>query len=234
MLAPCILITSSTFVSAVPSKTPRATVSVLVPPPRPPPRPPPAAPAPAAAPGPAAAGAAAAGAAAGGCVGLVVDPVDQPVLRKVRVKLDVVQTADEVVGHDCRQARDGSGELAVLEMTQPSVPFGDQDRRIGQELEAPGILEARGEHANADFGIGRLVLPGLVWQRRHGNAPAALGAGRTGDDGGKKRGDGDAKDLHGAGEYHWLLGLVAVNGGGAPPAGGSAAGAGQLDVAGTF
>jgi hypothetical protein len=99
------------------------------------------------------------------------------------VQLDVVQTADEVVGYDRRQARDRTREHAVLEMTQPSVPLGDQDRRVGQELEAPGILEARGEHANADFRIRGLVIPGLVRQRRNGNAPAPLRAGRTADGG---------------------------------------------------
>jgi hypothetical protein len=112
-----------------------------------------------------------------------------------------VQAADEVVGYHRRQAGDRIGKRAVLEMSKPSVPFGDQDRRIGQELEAPGILETRSEHAHADLGIGRLVLPGLVGQRRNGNAPAALRAGRSDGDRGEKSGKGD-RSAHGGGEYH--------------------------------
>jgi nitrate/nitrite transporter NarK len=62
-----------------------------------------------------------------GSVAFVVDPVDEPVPREVRVQLDVVQTADEVVGHHRRQTRDRTREHAVLEKTQPSVSFSDQD-----------------------------------------------------------------------------------------------------------
>jgi hypothetical protein len=111
------------------------------------------------------------------------------------VELDVVQAADEAVGHNVRQASDRTRELAVFEVTQPSVPLRDQDRRVGQKLEAPGILETAGEHTHANLGRGRLILPRLIRQGRYRNAPAplALCADATDHDGHEKRSDDEAE-----------------------------------------
>jgi hypothetical protein len=74
---------------------------------------------------------------------LVVGHVDQAVTLEVRMQLDVEQAADEIGRDVIGQPGDRIRQLAGAEQAQAPGALGDEDRAVGQEGEAPGILRVR-------------------------------------------------------------------------------------------
>ena len=80
--------------------------------------------------------------------------IDEAVLLEAGIERDVEQSALAADRH-LRHALDGRRQRAVTRNdTQPAGALGHQQAAIGQELEAPGMLEAFRERLDLELGCG--------------------------------------------------------------------------------